>query len=460
SVSSGLDFRMTDERAVRTWTFPEKALRTFELKIRGFDPQGGERGEPYFLINFATNRFHRLMNAGIGGWTANLFNTDKGHRSTSHVSAWKPDIVFIGLGTNDDWEAGNGFAASRRADGLTEEEVRRLPALMVKNCRYEGPDRYSVETAELVVEAAAERKLTIDAEGAELADVKPGDLIVVGDYYGDNRNVQSRILASWDPHTRTARFAEPLRPTPLTSRVGDYAGQAVRIKRIDGYAAALQQMIDTLQREVPQVRIALFETGLSNFYTRLLTGYPELIRRIAERGGHELVSVYQPLIDWQYAQPLDKRAYIGAGEAVASTGASSYPLLDAEGRDIGQSAGYQLRNWSVRVNGQERYGNGCRIEGGYAIAFRHDLPAESLAIDNWNGRSRNPAMAYRFIPARLVFARDVPEQGAIIEAAVSSGKWSNDDAHLGLPGGSAVYAEAVKGTLARMIGSMRADNTI
>ncbi|MDF2717393.1 MAG: hypothetical protein K0R28_4318 [Paenibacillus sp.] len=451
AVSSGLDFRATDERAVRTWRFPQAAERAFELKIRGFDPRGGGKGEPYFLLNFVTNRFHPIMNAGIGGWTANLFNNDQGLRSTSRLSAWRPDIVFIGLGTNDDWETGNGFAASRRLDGLTEADVRRLPVLFVRNCRCEGPDRYSVDTAELLIAEAAERSVSIDGSGVVFDGVKSGDIAVIGDYYGDNRNVQCRLIASWDPLTRTATFDEPLVSTDVTPHIGSYAGQAVRIKKVGGYVAALERMIRSIRSDCPQTRIALFETGLSNFYTRLLTGYPEMIRRIAERNGCERVDVYRPLLEWQYGQQRDKRAYIGPDEAVTSTGAVDYSLLSASGRDVVEEAGYQLRNWSVKVNGRERYGDACRIEGGFAIAFRNDLEPEQMTIEDWNGRSRNPKMTYRYIPSRLVFTQDVPERGALIEVSVSSAKWSLDDAHLNLPGGKAVYGRQVKALLERML---------
>lgn len=453
SVSSGLDFRATDERAIRTWRFSHGARRKFELRIRGFDPLGGcaSEREPYFVLNFATNRFHRLMNAGIGGWTANLFNHDQGLRSTARLAAWQPDLVFIGLGTNDDWEAGNGFVASRRIEGLKEEDVRRLPALFLRNCWYEGPDRYSVDTAELVVSAATANSVSIDGSGAEFDDVKSGDLVVIGDYCGDNRNVQSRVIRSWDPLTRFALFDEPLEPTAMTPHAGDYAGQAIRIKRVDGYNAAMQIMIDTLRRECPKARIVLLETGLSNFCTRLLMGYPEAIRRLADVNGLERVELYQPLIDWQYTQPCDIRSYIGPDEALVSTGGAVYPLLSAAGHDVHRDAGLQLRNWSVRVNGRERYGDGCRIEGGYAIAFRDDLPPDQMTIEAWNGRPRNPKLAYRFIPPRLVFTRDVPAPGATIEVSVSSAKWSVDDAHLNLPGGKEIYNRQVKETLRRVI---------
>ncbi|MBD2862986.1 hypothetical protein [Paenibacillus oceani] len=452
AVSSGLDYRITDDRAVRTWTFPDTRRRTFELKIRGFDPLGGKTGDPYLIVNFVTNRFHSIMNAGIGGWTANLYKGDKGLRNVNGLCDWKPDILFIGLGTNDDWEAGNTFAAVRRIEGLSEADVRRLPTLLIQNCRYDGPDRYSVDTAELIVAACEQRCVVLDGTGASFDSVKQGDLVVVGDYYGDNRNVQSRLIESWDPDTRTARFTEPLEPTPLTPHIEDYAGQAIRIKRVDGFVTALERMLAMIRTASPATRLALIETGLSNYNTRLLMGYPEVIRDIAKRYGAELVNVYRPLMQWQYEQPLDFQGYIGPGEQQRSGGSSEYPLVTPDGRDMAEAVRYQLRNWSVRIDGREKYGDGCRIEGGYALAFLPGTEPEQLTITDWNGRGRNPKVGYRFIPSRLVFTRDVPPPGARIEVSASPAKWSMDDAHLGMPGGNGIYAAQVKAAIRRMIG--------
>ncbi|RKN64450.1 SGNH/GDSL hydrolase family protein [Paenibacillus ginsengarvi] len=450
AVSSGLDFRETESRAIRTWRFPHAAKRSFELKIRGFDPRGGCTGEPYGIVNFVTNRFHAVMNAGIGGWTARLFLGDRGLRSAERIANWKPDIVFIGLGTNDDWEAGNGFVASRRVEGLSEAGVRGQPALFIRNCRYVGPDRYSIDTAELVVASCTPQSVTIDRTDMTDDGIKPGDIIVVGDYYGDNRNVQNRMIESWDPLTGTAFFADPLAPTRVTPHISDYAGQAVRIKCVEGYVSAMERMIGTIRAVNPEARIALIETGLSNYNTRLLTGYPEAIRDLARRCGLELAEVYRPLLEWQYKQPHDLQGFIGSVENTMSDGSADYPIVSASGRDLSEEARYQLRNWSVRVDGDERYGDGCRIEGGFALAFAPTAAPEQLTITEWDGRSRNPKMAYRFIPSRLVFTRNIPPAGARIEVSVSSAKWSPDDAHLGLPGGGGVYAKQVKAALSRM----------
>ena len=41
---------------------------------------------------------------------------------------FKPDIIFLAFGTNDDWEAGR-FVATRQITGVTEEQIRRYPII-------------------------------------------------------------------------------------------------------------------------------------------------------------------------------------------------------------------------------------------------------------------------------------------------------------------------------------------
>lgn len=86
-VSSGLDFRMSDMRAARSWAFGSAAKRRITFRIRGLDPRALPNEVPYFIINAVTDRFHEVMNAGIGGWTARLFNDDPALRNVSLVAA-------------------------------------------------------------------------------------------------------------------------------------------------------------------------------------------------------------------------------------------------------------------------------------------------------------------------------------------------------------------------------------
>jgi hypothetical protein len=448
SISSGLDFRESDARAVKTWRFPTTAIRSCELVIRGLDPNSERFGEPYFILNFITNRYHAIMNAGIGGWTAKRYNTDLGLRSSKAIAEWAPDIVILGLGTNDDWEAGNGFVASRCLDDLTESLVRRLPVLYLKNCKIKHTDSYQVETAELIISSIRNScSVRVDGKNASFEAVKKGDILVIGNYYGDNRNVQCRLIEEWEESTRTARFADPLVPTEVTPDIMDYVGQSVSFKRADAFATQLIELIRTIRQSNPDVHFAIMETGLSNFNTRLLMGYPELIRDIARQTAIHLIPVYEPLMKWQYRQPQDIPVYIGPYSLQISSGASEYPLLNAAGKDVVAEQDYMLRNWSVLVNGEEIFPQGCKIIGGFALTFHPDEKPENLTLEDWNGRSSNPKTAYRFIPSSLVFTTDVPASGDRIEVRVSRAKWSLDDAHLNLPEGEEVYVSQVNKAL-------------
>jgi len=449
-ISFGLDLRESDSRAALTWRFPHAAKRTFELRIRGFDPRGNASGEPYAIVNFATNRHHAIMNAGIGGKSARWFNGSDPLRSIRPVLEWKPDIVFIGLGTNDDWEPGNGFAAWRTIE-LAEAEALNRPVLCWKSCTPTGTGYCRIETAELKAAAAAERSVVIDGTNATFDNVKAGDIVVIGDYNGDNRNVQSRILTDWDEASRTCTFDEPLQPNVITGRIADYAGQTVRIKRTDGFAKQLILLIQTIREAVPARRIALLETGLSHFDTRLLMGYPEQIRLIAEKCGAVHVPIYAPLMKWQFAQSPDIPVRPVADRSAAADGTGVYLLTAPDGHDVHERLGMQLRHWSVRVNGVERYGNGCRIEGGFAVAFAAGV--SSPALTDWEGR-RSSLATYRYLPAKLVFVADIPPPDATIEVKVASAKWSADDTHLNLPGGIGIYAKQVEAALERIVAGM------
>lgn len=444
-ISSGLDFRQSDERAMLEWMIPGEGIHEITFRIKGFDPRGGMQGEPGLFVNAVTDSVHHIMNAGIGGWTAKLFNEDRGLRHVKRVTEWRPDIVFIGLGTNDDWGEGNGFTASRALTGLSEAQVRDMPTLLMRSCRRQSDGSYRLETADLLIEQVTDRSVTIDGKDADLTDVRAGDTLVIGDYSGDNRNVLFRRVERWDSASRTAWFDKPLAATPVTADISAFVGQAIRVKRMDGFLSQLGKMINTIRSELPGVAIALTETGLSNFHTRLLTGYPEAIGRLAKQEGLRHVPVYEELMRWQYSRPYDLLVQACPDSGWSAAGEAVYRLLGEDGRDIQETIGFQMRNWSVKVDGQERYGNGCRIEGGYGLAFRPEATAEELLIDNWDGRPRppHPAVWYRFLPTRLVFTGEVPLPGSRLEVSVSSAKWSYDDAHLQLEGGITVYNAAI-----------------
>lgn len=99
---------------MKTWNFAEYKEREFMFKIKGYDPRANKTVSPYFILNFITNRMHYIMNAGIGGWTAEKLYNDNGLRNYHYLMRFDPDILFVESGTNDDWDSANQFVATKQ----------------------------------------------------------------------------------------------------------------------------------------------------------------------------------------------------------------------------------------------------------------------------------------------------------------------------------------------------------
>lgn len=439
SLSSGLDFRATDERAIKTWEFEDTRKRHFEFRIRGLNKTADPAGTPYFIINFATDRMHRIMNAGIGGWTAERLAIDPGLRNLRELMQFEPDLILFESGTNDDWSKGQ-FVCTRKVAGITESQVKTYPSLWLKALTYLGSNNYIIETCELLIQEASERSITFDAEAVDFGDIKAGDILVVGDYHGDERGIQCRLLESWDPKTKRAQFSEPLKLNPLfgVEKFEDFAGKKVRVKRVDDFIAWMQNCVDTMRAFKPNVAIGIVDTGLSNYYTRTLLGYPQKLKEFCEENGFVHVNAYEVLKAWQYSQPRNITAYLGPDASDIATGQEAYQLVDFNGQDLHQATGSTLlRNWSVKVNGQEVYGKDCYVDGGQIMGVANNQNGYELEFSNWQF-----PRVYKFAPTKLVFFRSVPAAGSTVEIKCTSTKWSSDDTH---PNsfGAGVYGQAI-----------------
>lgn len=449
ALSSGLDFRYTDPRAIKTWKFTENATRNIKLVVKSLDPRV-TTGTPNFIINFATNRYHHVMNAGIGGFDSGELLTDTKLKGISELMKFIPDIVFFESGTNDDW--GCSFVSTRKITNVTEAEVRRYPTLWLKSCTPVSADNYTLETSVLKIAGATNRSIKIDSTGVTFNDVKAGDIIVIGDYHGDNREVQSRVISSWDSINHIASFKKPLQFDGLfgLNNPADLANKEVRIRRLDTFAADYTECINTMKDYNPDVRIGLIDTGLSNYMSRLLIGYPDKIAEVAKNEDCKHIKSYDLLSDWQYSQTKDKTAYLNTARNTISNGSREYTLVNSSGVDPnGSSFGYT--NFSVKVNGVERYGDGCYIDGGRAYAFDPALPATQLIASNWDGKRAS----LRNIPLKLVFTKNIPSTGDVIDVKYSSAKWSLDDCHVfgGQPGAT-IYGNSIIDGLRKLINDL------
>ncbi|MBC7764868.1 MAG: S-layer homology domain-containing protein [Hyphomonadaceae bacterium] len=445
SISRGLDLRQTDERAVKTWQFNTSAKRTFTLRIKGLDPRV-QGGTPQLILNLATNRFHHIMNAGIGGWTADAFNNDHDKlRNYQALMAFSPDIVCLNYGTNDDWGQQPSFAATRLVTGVTEDELRNTPTLWLKSSALVGKN-YNIETSQLKIKDASANAITIDNTATRFDNVMPGDILVIGNYNGDNRKVATRLVKQWDATTFTATFEPPLKPSDMLgiTQLTDLKGADVRIKKASDYYNSITQSVKLLRKINPDVKVALTDTGLSNYMTRLLIGYP-LINQLAARDTNAIhISTYDALSALQNGYAKNATAYLAADKNNLATGASSYTLVNESNKEIGQAVNRNLlRNFSVKVDGVERYGNGCVIEGGYSFGFTPQAKASELIFDDWSNRSGK--ISYTYLPMRLKFLNNVPTRKSKIEVTYSTTKWSYDDCHIANNSDAAILVGGIIG---------------
>jgi len=449
AISRGLDFRYSDPRAVRTWRFAAPAKRRVRLVVKG-----GGNGKPSLIVNFATNRYHHIMNAGIGGWHAAGLNTDRGLRNYHEIIKFNPDIVTIEYGTNDDWNAGNTYIAYRSETGVSEETLRSNGTLWFRDVTPAADGTFDVNTSLLRIAAVSSRDITIDpAHVAFDADPIPGDILIIGTYHGDNRAVRTRLLASWDKASLKATFATPLAAADFVglADLSELVGRHVQIKRIPHFLGQMTACIEGIRQAKPDAVLALVDTGYSNYRTRLLLGYPKKIEELSRQLGCKYVPTYGAVERWTFdpARVKDRHAFLGtAGNSIAD-GSAHYRLVTDQGMDAFD--GRRLyRNFSVKVNGKERYGQGCTVDGGTSFVFKPGLAAGKIKISRWSSRPRG-LTTRGCLPATLMFDQDIPPAGAKIEVACSTQKWSGDDCHLQGAPGAAIFGACVNRALKELL---------
>ncbi|AJG86982.1 hypothetical protein BG02_3222 [Bacillus anthracis] len=453
ALSSGLDFRETDERSVKTWNFAEYKEREFMFKIKGYDPRANKTVSPYFILNFITNRMHYIMNAGIGGWTAEKLYNDNGLRNYHYLMRFDPDILFVESGTNDDWDSANQFVATKTITDVTEAALRRYPTLWLKSSKYVAVDNYTIETAALTIEEVTRNSVKINGTNTDLSSVKKGDYLIIGDYHFDEREVVTRIIDTWDIATRTATFKKPLKPQEILNirKLSDLTGRTVMVKRIDGFISWLDKVVDGVRQYNEDVQIGLVSTGLCAFTTRLLLGYPDKIKELALQKECTFANAFDFIKRFQYNQTRVGSAFLNSANNTTSSGSNEYNLVNASGVDINVAQKLRgIRNYSIKVDGIERYGDGCYIDNAYGYYFKPATTSSNLTIDNWNNKVTTK-IAADYVTTKLVFTKDIPPNGAKIEVSFSTEKWSSDDCHMGSLGGIHMYKNSLIDAMQIMI---------
>ena len=367
------------------------------------------------------------MNAGIGGWSAGELLTDTQLNGLDDMARFQPDVVLVESCTNDDWQT-HVDRAWRTRTGLTDAQVRNEEtANYFKTVTYVSANNYTVEDVRIAITAITETSVTLSGDAATF-QVVPGDVVILGDFKGDNRRVACRVVKTWDSVNRKITWGRPLRADDLAhiSGLQDLVGTTCMVKGAPTWATNVETIIDNTRAALPNAQIILGTSGIPNIRHRRLEGYRELAEDVCARKEVWFADFYGATLQWQYRQPATQQMYLNASASTASSGASEYTLYNSNGTKPATATdtnAWLYRGWSVKVNGVERINKGCFVVGGYKTGWAAGVTQMSKSNTSGVGDDY-----------KLVFTSDAPPAGATVIVKYAPTKWAADDCHPGTAG--------------------------
>lgn len=440
-INGGIEFRAIDERAFFIHKFKTAKKRHFKIEIIG-----GEN--PYFIFNFATNRYHNLMNAGIGGWQlSDLLHYSGGMNNyTQFLKYFRPDIIFEEAMTNDDWETNPSHTTkgairriSRSIGEVTLSELQKMHQLEVQKITYNSStNKYAVEMCTGIIDSITPTSLvSSDIVGTA---TQVGDIIRIGNYHGDMQQITCRRITNVNTTTGEVQWLEPVTAASVSmiDDIQDLVGAEINIRNLDWYKDEYVELITKVHAISPATKIVVVHNGLPNLWTRQLWGYDIIHAELAhEYNNVEFVNAQQHILDAMNWTISGSRH-----ETITSTGADTYTL---------SFQGSQYKGWQgfrVLVNGVDVYGKDAYVE--MIMAYR--------VKDTYSGAALNKTSAYdktkcdwvaNGVPFTLHFTKNVPDAGATIEVQFADELWSGDFCHVG-DLGAQLYGESYKEMLDKL----------
>lgn len=412
SVSSGLEFRSINEDAFFIHKFLSKAEREIELEII-------DGTNPYFIFNYATNKFHNFINAGIGGWTVNYFKNVFYPQSYKNLyKNFIPNVLITEFATNDDW-ANSSRRISRSVSDVSITDVKKLHTLEVNSITFDDPD-YTVDYANGIIDSIDEFKLV--SSDAISSGIVVGDLVRIGTYYGDNRHVAVRKVSAYNSVTGEIKWLKPLNANEILNieSLSDLVGAEVNVRDLSTYKSDYQEMIDNIRNASPQTKIIIAQAGLSNYFERQLWGYSEIHRDLCnENYNVDVIEITDTLQDYQ------ENAISGLSfENITANNSDEYTLAKT-----GHWQGFKV--W---VGGEDVYGKDCYIKSGKGYKVNQSDSGSDLDVSAYN-RDNIITSALE-----LVFFQNKPSSGTI-KVEYADNVWSADYTH---PNSTGIYIYAQK----------------
>ena len=408
NISSGLDFRLINEKSFYKFWFDSDVEREITLKIEGGN-------NPYFVFNFASSVFHNVMNAGIGGWTAAIFNSGSYiNRAYWNIADYfSPDVVTIGLTGNDDW-ANYPRKIKRVYNGITLDELKQFPMLEVGEIEYvKESDTYNVTKNIGIIKEITTRSLKADEIIG--SDVAKGDFVRIGTYTGDLRQVQTRRIETVDNVQGQITWAEPLHLNEFIciETIDDLVGQEISIRSIEQYMQQMELLISNIKKMVPKCKICLFNIYYVDMWTRDTAEYTYIQQWIAEKFDGTVYFVDA----WKYARDYCEN----------SLHSRDFDFV-ADGNDTITFAIDGVGHWEgieVWVNNKNVYGKDCYPITGWYTTIEDKTGSEL----NWVGTNNYYPRIYKKRNFAIKWKQNIPLTGTAIKVKLATRQWSADYAH-------------------------------
>ncbi len=423
-LSSGLEYRYIDQDAFWVHKFTSAKKRHFEIEII-------DGVNPYFIINFASNRFHNFMNAGIGGWRLSyLLDKDGINDYNAFFEKFTPDVLVNESATNDDWAFGER-KVKRTLTGLSEKEVKQLWTLELDSVSYnKTTDDYTVRLCTGIISSASRFALTCPQ--IVNSTVSPGDIIRIGTYHGDNHQVVCREIETVDLQKGEVTWLNPLAPEQLlnVNNFSDLTGAECAVRSLAGYQNQYEELIRNIQKISPQTQLLIAQPGLSNYRRRALWGYNIIHRKLAAQF-HNVNTI--EITDWLYDYQQ------------GNISGKSFVEIDADG-----NSEYILpwdghwQGFEVWVDNKNVYGTDCYIECGFGYSVNQDGTGSELNIENSYNKSHSVKRKMK-----LVFTKNAPQKG-VIKIVKADSVWSPDFCHTTGAGGY-VYGQIYNSEIGKLI---------
>ena len=409
SLSSGMEFRAIDNRSFIRYVFDSAKTRHFELEII-------DGNNPYFIVNFVTNRYFNLMNAGIGGWSVkHLMDNNKVNDYTQFYKWFYPDILFQESATNDDWE--NTIRRINRNIGkISKSELSILPSLEISKIVYDDrTDTYEVTMATGLISDITPNSLK--SEHIKGTETKVGDIVRIGTYHGDNRQVICREICEVDLSNGLIKWVEPINSDNILNieSLEELIGAEINIRNLDSYKDLYKTLIEKTREISPNSKIIIVATGLSLYGNRQLWGYDIIHKKLC--GLYPNIK-YCDVTNWIY-ESIQNNISGDNKEIINATGSNEY-ILNYSG--IGRS----WQGFKVLIDGIDVYGKDCYIQSGYYYTI--DTNKNGNQLDK-NNVYDNKGINNKNIPMKLIFTKNIPVSGKEIIVQYADKSWSGDYCH-------------------------------